>query len=305
MNIINNSTTINLESWFISINIVVIVSLILAILLAIIFLVIVSVNRACQTIPMMLAGNSCLAEIVYGSSMLSIALFTLENDMKQILFQDSLCNFRGYLGYVGNASLLYSFTLQAMYRYIVVVYPTRIAWQSAKVQGLLVCCSWIFSIGSLLPWLFTGDIIYIADNQLCALPFQLSVPILYNMLLTYIIPILIIMLIYLKLFLYVRQIGLRATSIQTMFRARRELIMVRRIFIIIIFLLIIGLPYCIFVFMSFITNPPKYYYRISLFFVDIGQTFVMIALFCFSQPLMDIVQNFRRLLVNIVQPATT
>ncbi len=113
------------------------------------------------------------------------------------------------------------------------------------------------------------------------------------------------MLIYLKLFLYVRQIGLRATSIQTMFRARRELIMVRRIFIIIIFLLIIGLPYCIFVFMSFITNPPKYYYRISLFFVDIGQTFIMIALFCFSQPLMDIIQKFGRLFVNIVQPTTT
>ncbi len=53
--------------------------------------------------------------------------------------------------------------------------------------------------------------------------------------------------------------------VKTIFQARCELIMVRRIINIIIFLATISLPYCIFVFMSFLTNLSKYHYRISLF----------------------------------------
>jgi hypothetical protein len=126
-----------------------------------------------------------MVEILYGSSMLSIAVFTLQNDIKQRAFQDKLCIFRDYLGFLGTALLLYSFTLQALYRYNVVVYPTRISWQSVRVRGTLVCFSWLFCIISLLPWLLMGTATYNVDNQVCILPFQLSVPIIYNVLLVY------------------------------------------------------------------------------------------------------------------------
>ena len=94
---------------------------------------------------MMLVANSCLAELVFGSDMLGMAIFTFQNDLKQIQYQDSLCIFRGYLGYIATILQNYSYLLQAVYRYIIVVYPTRLFWQSAKFQ--------------LIPYLFNMDVL--------------------------------------------------------------------------------------------------------------------------------------------------
>ncbi len=289
MSSFNNKTTANVESWFILIDILSIISLVLAILLATIFLTIVIFNKTCQTVPIMLTSNSCVAEIFYGCSMLSIAVFTFENDLKQRVFEDPLCAFRNYFGRLGTALLLYSIAIQAIYRYIIVVYPTRISWQSSRVQGMLICFFWIFSITSLLPCLLTGAATYNVDNQACILPFQLSVPIIYNVSLVYMIPFSIIILIYFKLVGYVRQMSNRVTSsVQTIFQARRELVMVRRIATMISILVILGLPYTIFMFISFITKPPKYHYRIAILFVDLAQALIMAALFKSSQPVMDV-----------------
>ncbi len=295
----NNTTTVNFEPWFIVINISNITSLVLAILLAIMFLTIVIFNKTCQIIPIMLTSNSCIAEIIYGCNMLSMAVFTFENDRKQRVFQDALCAFRNYFGYVGTALLLYSFTLQAIYRYIIVVYPTRISWQSIRFQGMLICFFWIFSITSLLPWLLMGVTTYDVDNQACMLPFQLSFPIIYSVSVVYMIPVSIIIFTYFKLVRYVRQMNSRATSsTQSIFQARRELVMVQRIVTIISILLILGLPYTIFMFTSFITKLPKYHYRISILFVDLAQAFIMVVLLKSSQPVMNVLLKFKRVFSN-------
>lgn len=298
----NSTTTLSFESWFIFADISTIISLALAILLAIIYLIIVIFNKSYQTIPMMLTSNSCVAEVIYGSNMISIALFTFENDRKQQIFQDALCTFRDYFGYVGTALLIYSFAIQAVYRYIIVMYPMHISWQSARVQCILVCFFWIFSIASLLPSLLTDSASYNVDNQACILPFRLTLPIAYNVSLVYIVPISFIILIYFKLVRYVHVINNHITaSAQVISHDRRELIMVQRIVTIVSILVALGLPYTIFMLKSFITKPPKYHYRIAILFVDLSQTFIMIALFKYSQPVMDVVWNFKRTLSNVSQ----
>ncbi len=250
------------------IGILTIILSVLVVILAVIFLVIVIFNKTSHTIPLMLTCNSCISEIIYGSNMLSLAVFTLENDRKRRVFQDALCTFRGYLGYAGTPLFLYSFSLQAIYRFIIVVYPTRISWQSVRCQSMLICFFWIFSIIVPLPWFLTGTMIYNIYNQVCYLPFQLSIPLIYNLLLGYMIPIDITALTYFKLVRYVRQMSSRATSsAQSIFQARRELAMVQRIVTIISVLVILGLPYTIFMFMSFITHPPKYHFCIFIFLV--------------------------------------
>ncbi len=280
-------------------NLSAIISLVLSILLAIIFLVIVAFNKTCHTIPMMLLSNSCLAELVYGSNMLSIAVITLEHDTKQIVSHDKLCALRDYVGYVGTALLLYSFTLQATYRYIIVVYPARISWQLIHVQGILIFASWIFPVLALLPWLFMGSAIYDVDNQACILPFQLSIPIIYGVSLVYLIPIILIILIYFRLVRYVHQISTQTTSSTlTIFQARRHLAMVKRVIMIISILLIYGVPYTVFMFMSFVTRPPRYHYRISIMCADVSQTLIMLALFKFSRPVMDVLTRFKHVLAS-------
>ncbi|CAF1424752.1 unnamed protein product [Adineta steineri] len=66
----NNSSTTNIESWFIPFNILNIVRLILVIILALIFLFIIIFDKTCHTVPIILVAISCLAELVLASDSL-------------------------------------------------------------------------------------------------------------------------------------------------------------------------------------------------------------------------------------------
>jgi hypothetical protein len=176
----NNSIIINTESWFIPFDILMIICTVLAVILSIFFLIIIIVDKTCHTVPMMLVANSCLAELIFGSDMLGMAIFTFQNDIKQGPDEDPLCIFRGYMGYVVTVLQNYSYLLQAIHRYITVVYPTRVFWQSARFQVLLICSTWIFGFVFAIPFILTGRIKYNLNNQICQMPLQLSFFAIYN-----------------------------------------------------------------------------------------------------------------------------
>lgn len=294
----NATTTVEFEWWFIVIDISMIVSSILSILFALTFLLIVLFNKTCQTIPIMLTSNSCFVQILYGSVTLSLATFSLENDRQQRVYQDSFCALRGYLSYVGTGLLLYSFVLQAIYRYIVIVYPTYISWQSVWTQLVLICFIWMFCFISTLPSLLTNAIQYSFHDQICLVYLRLSFPVIYNMLISYLIPISIIVSIYLKLARYVHLIDNRTTSIARMYRVRRNVIVVRRIVTKILILLVLGMPYTIFIFMSFFTNPPKYHLRIAIFLLALCQALIMAAIIFFCRPVSNVLMKFLHVTAN-------
>ena len=123
---------------------------------------------------MMLVANSCLAQIIFSSDTLGISIVGLRNDLKQTRYQDSFCIFRGYLSYALCAAMNYSFLLQSIYRYVIVVYPTRLFWQSMKIQILFVCISWIYAFLFPLAFIFTGDITYNINNDICQIPLRFS-----------------------------------------------------------------------------------------------------------------------------------
>jgi hypothetical protein len=281
----NESAMTNIESWYIPLDILMIICTAFSIMLAIIFLFIIILDKTCHTIPMMLIANSCLAELIFGSDMFFMGLFTFQNDLEQIQNEDSLCIFRGFLGYVVTALQNYSYLLQAIYRYITVVYPTRLFWQSAKFQVFLICLTWIFGFLCPIPLVLTGAIKYDVDSQICQMALRLSFLTFYNVLLVYMIPISLIVFIYFKLVRYVQEMSKHVTPVNTLFRAQRELKMVRRIVILVNGVVTIGLPYVIFIFISFFTTPPKYHFRIAYIFVDVSLAFVMIALLKFTEPI--------------------
>ena len=281
----NISTTIDTEWWFIPIDILMIIFTAFATVSALIFLSIIIVDKTCHSVSMALVANSCLAELVFGSDMLAMALFTLQNDLKQIHYQDSLCISRGFLGYIVTILQNYSYLLQAIYRYFIVVYPARLFCQSIRFQMFLVCSIWI--LGFLCPILYvlTDVIKYNADNQICQMPLGLSFFNIYNAFCVYLIPISLTVLIYFKLVRYVKKTSKNVTSIYTLARAQRELKMVRHIVILLSGVATIGFPYAIFIFLSFFTTPPNYHFRIAYIFVNVSLAFVMIAIFQFTEPL--------------------
>ncbi|CAF1407080.1 unnamed protein product [Adineta steineri] len=252
----------------------------------------------------MLVANSCLAKLLFAIDLLGLIIWSLKNDLKQISYQDSLCIFRGYLVKATIAAQFDSYLLQAIYRYITVIYPTRLFWQSKQFQGFLIGLTWVCAFIFAIPHVATGEIQYNADNQMCETPFHLSFIIIYNVVYGYFIPLNGIMFIYVKLILYVKEINKRATIVNTVSRAQQELRMVHRIVILVMILLILGVPYTIFVIMGFFTQPPKYHLRISYTFLYISLLFIMITLFQFTDPVKTYIMKKIKRQSNIIAATT-
>jgi hypothetical protein len=293
------------ESWFIPLDILAITTLSLAIILAIIFLLIIILDKTCHTVPMILIVNICLTELVCGSNTLAMSIFTLQNDLKQIEYQDSLCIFRGYLSYVSCALYNYSYVVSAINRYMITVYPTRLFWQTAQAPILLISLSWIIAFVFPIVFLFIGSIIYNVDNQICQVPLRLSFSIIYAPHCVYIIPVSLVIFIYLKLVRCVKEMSKRVTLANTSLRLQRELKMVRRIVTLVMILFISGVPYSSFAFLSFANRAPKYHFRIAYVFANSSMLFVMIALFKFTDSLKASLKKFIKPPPNTVIPTMT
>jgi len=294
-----------IESWFIPIDIMMIVCTILVIILSTLFLFIIIVDKTCHTIPMMLIANSCLTALVSGCCLLSLCAFTFKNDLEKIEYQDSLCIIRGYLIYSSYAVLNYSFLLQSLYRYITVIYPNRLFCQSFKFQSLLICLTWIFALIYPIAFIFNDEFIYDVDNQICLLILRFSFFVIYGSLCIYTIPMLMIMFIYFKLVRYVHAMGKRVTPVNILYRVQRELKMVRRTIILVSVLVILGFPFSIFIIISFFTIPPKYHFRIAFLFIDVSMTLMMIALFQFTDPLKASIMKRINVRPNIIAATIT
>ena len=284
----DNSTSIPNQFWFIPTDILMITSSSLAALLAALSLSIILIDKTCRTVPMMLVANTCLIELLFATDMFALALFTLNNDLKQIRYQDALCVTRAILGYMTPLLQNFSFLIQAIYRYLAVVYPSRLFYQSAKFQGFMICLLWIFGLLYTVSVLVFGKIKYLDSDQICQQPLILCFVTIYNMLLIFVIPCSSTICVYFKLVLYARKMNRNSTAVNLLKRAKQELKMLRRIVILVFGVLCICLPKASVVFMGYFTPPPMYHFRIAFLFVHISLAFVMITIFKFT----DQFQNF-------------
>jgi len=301
----NNSITIDIESWFIPIDIIKIISDIFAIILALIFLFIIIFDKTCHTVPMMLVTNSYLVQLVYAGDVLIMDLLTLQNDLKQIQFYNFLCMLSAAVAYMITMVQMYSYFLQAIYRYITVVYPSRLIWQSARLQAILIGLTWIVSTIYVIPILLTHQIPYDIDDQICQMPLHLSFLTIFNVLNVYICPLGGIIFVYYKMVVYVKAMGKRITPVNVLARAQRELRMSRRIVTLVFMLLFFGIPYTLFILMSFFNHVPKYHFRIAFIFIDLSLGFMMIALFQIAEPLKASVRRkFKRGTIAVVPTVT-
>jgi ABC-type glycerol-3-phosphate transport system permease component len=91
-------------------------------------------------------------------------------------------------------------------------------------------------------------------------------------------------LIYFRMVRYIKQMSKRVTPANTLSRAERELKMIVRIIRLVLILLSMGLPFTIFMFMSFFNSTPKYSFRIGYIFMDVSLIFIIIALFQNTDP---------------------
>ncbi|CAF1317802.1 unnamed protein product [Adineta ricciae] len=234
---------------------------------------------------MLLIANSCLAELLFGSDLFGMALFTLKNDLERRESEHIICIVQGYISYVGYSLQNYCFLLQAFYRFMIVIHPTHLYYQTAKFQLILIFTVWIFSFSYAIPILYTGQLKYNVANQICQMPLGFSFYGVYTALCIYGIPMSLIMGAYTKVVQYVRKLNKQVSSTNLVYRAERELKMIRRIVIIVLIIIGIGFPYAVFSFMAFFVDPPEYYLRIAFACVDMSLPTMMITLLLFTEPL--------------------
>lgn len=284
---------VSFESWFIPLNTFQIICIVLSILLAILFLLTIIYDRTCHTMPMLFVGNSCLIGIIFGALILGMRVFTLKNDLQQIEYRDIFCNFRGYLGYATCSIQNSSYLLQALYRYLLVVYPNRLLFQTLKFQLFLIISTWLFGFLYPLIFMFNGELLYNVDNHICQLPLHLSFSIIYMANFAYMTPVSLTMIVYVKLVRYVHRMSRNVISANTIQRAERELKMVRRTVILVSILFILCFPYALFIFLSFVTTITKYHFRITCSFLDTSYLGIICVVLLFTDPLKESLRKTR------------
>ena len=280
-----NLSAIVAEWWFVPLDILTTLCSIFIVLLAASFLLLIALDKASHTVSMLLVANSCLTALITGCSVLSMSVFTFGNDLGHTRYADVQCIMRAYMGYVSYAQLNYSFFLQAMYQYILVVYPTRLVWQSARFQASVIVVTWIYGWVYLMPCLMTNGIRYNADNQICQIPLQHTFFIIYGAVCGYTLPISLVIFIYFKLVRYVREMSTHVTCSNQFMRVQREVKMVRRTVIIVTILIAVCFPYTLIMILSFCDFTLRYHFRIAYVFVDASILSIMITLFQFIDPL--------------------
>ena len=149
---------------------------------------------------MMLVANSCLAGFLLGSDILAMIVFALHNDLKEIQYQDSTFVF---------SMLFWICCMRFTELFLFII--SHLSANGHCLSNTIVLANssntiithW-FDMDFLpfyfpLAFLFTDEIIYDVENQMCQVPLRLSFSILFLTCCIYNIPISLTMLIYFKL----------------------------------------------------------------------------------------------------------
>lgn len=283
-----------MEFWILPNDILMIICSVLILVFSSLFLLIILIDKTCHTNTMILVGNTFSIGLILGYVLIHSSIFIYLNDLENNLIEDSLCIIRAYIGYVSYTLMNCSFVLQALNRYLLVLYLTRLYYQKKQFLIISICLTWIYSISYQLPLILTSYVIFNADNQICQVPLGLSFLSIYGSFFGYVVPISLVIFIYWKLVRYVRRMNDHITPVNTLNRARNQLKMVRRTVLLVLILMTICLPYTLIMFMSFFNCAPKYHYRISYIFVYTAILCVIIALFQFTDSLKKSIRKLLR-----------
>ncbi|CAF1140481.1 unnamed protein product [Adineta steineri] len=253
-------------------------------------------------ITIVLCGHIYLESLIYSSMLISISVRSILGDLYNQSFDSSWCIFSGYLAMILLGMLYLNFLNQAFYRLIRIAYFQNKRLQSVKLYVILPFIEIIILTCILLCILIPLDgVTYLPNDHFCYPSFTNIPSILSVAVVVYIGPFCCISFIY----MYITRFISRQGNIQTLVvkqRQSRDLLIMRRILIIVSLLLILGIPAMTLIFMFIVTGEANpLILRIAFLPVSASQTGLSVALlFCIPQ-LKNIVLNLRK--TKIVTPA--
>ncbi|CAF1305595.1 unnamed protein product [Adineta steineri] len=226
--------------------------------------------------------------------LISTNIRSILGDLYNQSFDSSWCIFSGYLALVLLGMLYMTFVNQAFYRLIRIVYYQNRWFQSVKLYIILPFIEIMILTVILLTVLIPlNGVSYLPNDHFCYATF-INIPgILSAAVIVYIGPFCCILFIYIHITRFIHQQG----NIQTLVikqRQSRDLLITRRILMIVSLLFILGIPAMTLVFMFIITGQEHpLLARIAFFPVSASQAGLSVALLFSIPQLKNIVQNLR------------
>ncbi|CAF1021629.1 unnamed protein product [Adineta steineri] len=212
-----------------------------------------------------------------------------------ILLSMNIRSMLGYLAIVLLSMLYMSFLNQAFYRLIRIVYSQNRRFQSVKLYAILPFLEIIILTCILLCVLIPlNGVTYLPNDHFCYPTFTNIPGVVSTGVVAYVCPFSCILFIYTRITRFIHQQGNIPTLIIKQ-RQSRDLLVIRRILIIVSLLLILAIPGMTLILMFIITGEENpLLARIALFPVSASQAGLSVALLFSIPQLKNIVLNFQK-----------
>jgi hypothetical protein len=292
----------------------------IGILASLLFISIILSKRTLRTLANILMLNSTLGILFLSADTLAIAGYVLYRDLQRRQLQTLvpmknmfLCHLRGYIAHVSFGALVYSYAIQTFNRLVGTIFFHRVSFQRKKIYHHAIGLQWLFSVVQTLPIALGNNQIFIEHEYLCQIAIDNSKAIGYLCLTNYLIPLTGITIMYAKIAEAVRTRQnngewsrlinsladlwpLLGNHRYNVHRVRRQLVLTRRILILIAVLLILGGPYSTFIMMELfsIGRAPSYCHRIGFMFIAIAAAVSIFTIIHFTRPTRQMVIRFSR-----------
>ena len=172
---------------------------IIAIGLSLSILILVCFSKPLHTVTHLLISNTCIASITYCVVQCNNYIYLLFIKWDR---NDQSCRWRGYFAYLSIVAVIYSYLLQAISRFFIIILSTKFRWLTTiRTHLYLIVIGWILVFIVPLPALVTKDIFF-RQGFLCWVPKRSILHVLYTAIAYYFIPIMLIIGIY--IFIYIR-----------------------------------------------------------------------------------------------------
>ncbi|CAF1187571.1 unnamed protein product [Adineta steineri] len=224
--------------------------------------------------------------------LISMNIRSILGDLYNQSFDSSWCIFSGYLAIILLSMLYMNFLNQAFYRLIRIAYSQNRRLQSLKLYVMLPIIELIIVTPILLSVLIpVNAVIYLPHDHFCNTSSTNIPGVLWAAFVGYMCPLCCISFIYMYITRFIRQQG----NIQILIikqRQSRDLLIIKRILIIVNLLLILGIPGMVLTFMFIITGVEHpLLTRITYFPVSVSQMGLSVALLFSIPQLKNIVLN--------------
>jgi hypothetical protein len=245
-------------------------SLNLIICITMIILISVRIRPLKSNVSILLTCNTYFDALLLSSMMLLMYSYNLQGNLNpSISFGGRWCQIRTYFVHVCFCAFYYSFVLQAIFRLFRIVFYRHKTLQSYGVFILAIIIQWILSFLFILPNILLNDFQYLSDEYNCWIAFQNIRGLIMATMNIYNNPLSIIFTMYTQIIRYTR----RTVHIQQRRQKsnKRDIIVLKRIVILVFITVGIGLPTVIIVLIYIITkNVIPYAYHIQGLSISFG-----------------------------------